>query len=120
MGYHRVCPRDLFNEAQLLKCMGQISLFILDDVLPGLHMEGPEFEEAGPGFQIEQDESDGSISVVNLRFSDRNGEPVYFYTPLNSRDKWPLMMNYKEETYYCFQENGALLFSDKKFTEELD
>ena len=118
MGYHRVCPRDLFNESQLLKCVGKISLFILDDVLPGLHMDDEECGERG--FNIVQDPSDGSISVCNLRFSDRNGDPAYFYVPLNSRDKWPLMMNYKEETYYCFQENGDLLFSDKKFTEELD
>lgn len=28
--YRRVLPRDLFNEAKLLKCLGQLSLMIHD------------------------------------------------------------------------------------------
>ena len=30
MTYRRVLPRDLFNEAKLLKCLGQLALIIHD------------------------------------------------------------------------------------------
>lgn len=32
--YQRVIPRDLFNEAKLLKCLGRLSLFIHDGKSP--------------------------------------------------------------------------------------
>lgn len=42
-----------------------------------------------PGFDIDQDATDGSISVANLPFSI-SGRSYRLYRPLNSRQPWPL------------------------------
>lgn len=85
MSYLRVLPRDAFNESSLLKCIGKLTLLIHDGKLPEW-----SFSHDNEAFQIEQDESDGSISVANIEFV-RNGERVRVCTPLNSRRKWPAM-----------------------------
>jgi len=103
MGYHRVLPRDLFNEANLLKCLGKLTCLIHDEMIQGLNVN---HENESEGFQINQDPNSGAINCSNLQFFDNNGTPVYFHTPLNDRDKWPLMMEYKGEEYYCFFKNG--------------
>lgn len=88
MSYLRVIPRDLFNEANLLKCVGKVSILLGN-------MQGHEAafnDDAFQSFDIEQDESDGSISIVNVVLNVR-GAPVRLYTPLNSRAPWPLWLH---------------------------
>ncbi len=58
MAYLRVIPRDLFNEGNLLKCLGRI--YINLESLPGI---SAELVETGGPFHIEQNEDDGSIYV---------------------------------------------------------
>ena len=96
MSYYRVIPRDLFNESKLLKCMGKIALLVEDGMIPGLTID--EYPEDA-GFQVEQGIS-GEIFIANLIFTDKQGEEVFFYTPLNSKEAWPLEMVYKDEIYY--------------------
>lgn len=93
MTYHRVIPRDLFNEANLLKCMGR--LWILLDQRRDLPCQlGAEKNETDPGdhtgesFDIQQNE-DGALCVVNLPFRIR-GNRFTLSRPLNSREPWPL------------------------------
>lgn len=112
MTYQRVCPRDLFNESKLLKCIGKISLLIHDYQIPGLYIRDDELDQ---GFEIDQNPNDGSISITNLRFSDEGGEPVYFSTSMNSKENWPLTMEYKGEEYYPLSESGELQISDRLF-----
>ena len=112
MTYKRVCPRDLFNEAKLLKCLGFVSLLIHEGKIPGLTMN---HENESLGFIIEQDGTDGSIYVSNLHFFDENGTPVYFYHPLNNKENFPLRMKYKDEEYYFFNENGKMMIHEKIF-----
>jgi hypothetical protein len=100
--YRRVIPRDLFNEAKLLKCIGKMSVLIHDERIPNLNIT---HENESKGFIIAQDH-DGSIYVDNVFFFDNNGTPVYFHTPLNSKENWPLIMLYKEEEYFPFNDNG--------------
>lgn len=109
--YRRVMPRDLFNEANLLKCYGQIYLNLekcpwCDAVLlhPG---EEP--------FLVAQDES-GSLFLANVRFVVR-GSTCTLKRPLNSRAPWPL---YVEEWNgaYCLDE--ILVFDEQgNFSEEM-
>jgi len=74
MSYSRVIPRDFFNEAKLLKCMGQLSLAILDGMTP----EGITItvEETGEPFQIELDD-DGYLYLTNYEMFV-NGRAVAF------------------------------------------
>jgi hypothetical protein len=61
--YNRVIPRDLFNEAKLLKCLGQLCLLIDKGQCPGLSVVQPPCDNNA--FRILQDQSDGSIYVSN-------------------------------------------------------
>lgn len=102
MSYRRVLPRDLFNESKLLKGLGKIALMIHNGTLPIVM----NHEDERSGFQIDQNPSDGSISVTNLHFFDNNGTPIYFYHRLNDKSDWTLMMEFKNETYYAFFDDG--------------
>lgn len=105
MSYQRVIPRDLFNEANLLKCYGQ--LYIATEGNPRARFT----EEFPDSFDVVQRADDGFLLIENLPF--RIG--IYNYNlvrPLNSRESWPL---YAErigdpdwESIAVFDESGKL------------
>lgn len=93
--FNRVIPRDLFNEAKLLKCLGQLSLVLHDGkdsagrpLPPGLEIEfvEPEYAE---GFRVVQNPADGGLSCAAVR-ATFNGHPVRLFSVYNSRDNFPL------------------------------
>lgn len=88
MSYIHVIPRDLFNEAKLLKCLGQLALFILDRMhVPGglaINSDTPE-----DGFQIEQDDNSGALYCSNWECTYA-GRLIGLNTPYNSKDAYPL------------------------------
>lgn len=86
MTYLRVIPRDLFNEANLLKCLGRLVL-IADDACPGGGFRFVDYD--GEPFRIEQDENTGAIECTSLQLLI-DGRPVRLTRPLNSREAWPL------------------------------
>lgn len=86
MSYQRVIPRDLFNEANLMKCYGQLYL-----ELEHMNVPGVELEHHGDNFIITQDESSGDLTINNILLVV--GRKTYgFYRPLNSREGWPLYL----------------------------
>lgn len=100
--YQRVLPRDAFNEANLLKCIGQLTLLVLDKPPFGL-----TYEYDGQPFDIRMDDC-GELSVSNIQFY-LNNEPVFFTRPLNSRAPWPL---YEAETGNpVFDDNGNYILT---------
>jgi hypothetical protein len=104
----RVLPRDAFNDANLLKCIGQLVLFIED----GKINLGYEYD--GEPFDIVQDESDGSTFVRNISFytpgdNGHAGELIRHRRPLNSRNVWPLMLYLNDNEYYAFDEKGNFM-----------
>lgn len=106
--YTRVIPRDFFNEAKLLKCMGLLSLMILDNKTPC----DIRIQEDGEPFQIELTE-DGSLFVANY--------PVFvkdtlclFKTTYNSKANYPLICEYDYCEYRVFDESGNW---DEEFLE---
>lgn len=83
--YTRVIPRDLFNEAKLLKCLGK--LCILAESTPGLTVT-----HDGEPFDIWQDESSGGLFCLNVKVEVLNGGGLqHCWLPYNSREDWPLM-----------------------------
>ena len=101
MSYSRVIPRDLFNEANLLKCLGK--LYINLEAYGNI---GASMMNDGDDFIIAQNEDDGSIYCVNVHLM-KNGESVSLFRPLNSRIEWPLMFNnYEDETNLVFDDFG--------------
>lgn len=107
MSYTRVVPRDLFNDANLLKCLGQLYLNI--DNVPKQSFELSDLDGVD-GFPIEQDEADGS-TYCPLVTAVVNGDEFQFSRPMNSREPWPLLMrcqtNYDFDEIPVFTNNGA-------------
>lgn len=105
----RVLPRDAFNDANLLKCIAQLTMLIEDGAK---EVEGLTFHYDGEPFNIRQDESDGSTHVANIQFWLKR-HLVLMRRPLNSRDAWPLLMIHNGEEYYIFGKDGNILPSFK-------
>jgi hypothetical protein len=83
MSYLRVIPRDLFNEANLLKCYGTLWIAIEG------HRQAKFSQECMDSFPIVMRDDDGSLCIDGL-FLDV-GEAQYRLTrPCNSREPFPL------------------------------
>lgn len=100
VGYLRVIPRDLFNEASLLKCLGR--LWIETE----RYQPKVTFEHDGMAFDVWQDE-DGNLSIRNMEVFI-NGTPHHVQRPLNSREPWPLYLNTGEDYIPVFTDDGQL------------
>ena len=89
--YTRVIPRDLFNESKLLKCLGQLSLLVLD----GVDANGRttpttlKIESDGGPFIIEQDQSDGNIYCRTVVITIRD-VLIWVSSRLNCKSPFPL------------------------------
>lgn len=114
MGYQRTLPRDLFNEANLLKCLGRLWMLLEDYAPPGFQMV---FDWPNRGFQIEQDPSDGSIYCTNIKVRNGAGKWVTPFRPLNSRDQWPLYIQDGDDEIQVFEEDGGLACLTDEFLE---
>lgn len=102
MNYIRVIPRDLFNEANLLKWMGRVYIQseYTDDVKVELTDEGSK-----GGFRIMQSPADGSIYVENVIVTVK-GRRVHLFTGLNSRSELPLYAEYGSKVESVFDSEG--------------
>ena len=109
--YHRVIPRDLFNEAGLLKALGRVALLILEGLAPD-GMELRQTTEGAP-FTIEQDPADGQIFCGNFTLVVGRLRGA-LSRPLNSRDAWGL---YLTDTYT--QQELTVFDAEGNFTQEL-
>jgi hypothetical protein len=103
MSYIRVLPRDLFNEASLLKCYGRLWIAL---ETAGEHRACFVTEDAA-SFEIEQDESSGAIYIANVVFTV-HGKPVRLSRPLNSRAPWPFYAETEDDAIAVFDDNGNL------------
>lgn len=99
----RVLPRDAFNDANLLKCIGMLTLLIQDGMCHGL-----TFEYDGEPFDIQQDDGDGSTRVENITFITNGGRVFMPKRGCNSRDAYPLYFSFDDEEMYIFDDNGKL------------
>jgi|SRR5580692_2783231 hypothetical protein len=103
--YLRVLPRDLFNEAKLLKCIGQLALSIHD----GFPLKGMTMYHEGDPFDITLLD-DGYLAVRNIDFAIGETQLV-FKSQYNSKANYPLYCEHDYCEYLVFDEQG-------KFTQE--
>ena len=101
MTYIRVVPRDLFNEASLLKCVGKVVLMIEDGMIPWL-----SYRYDGEAFNVMQNVSSGGIYIANIEFF-ANNKTLSHERPLNSRKAWPLYFETEENSYSVFDEDNG-------------
>lgn len=106
MSYQRVIPRDLFNEAKLLKCLGALALHIHDYRPAGVTLNHFAEDE---GFRIEQNPDSGALYCSNLELT-AHGTVIGLSTPYNCKDAYPLNFadDSAEEDGRVFNEDGSL------------
>lgn len=103
MSYIRVLPRDAFNEGNLLKCIGMLTLKIEDGLAPDW-----AYRFTGESFIIQQNQGDGSLVVANIEFIYK-GRAVIVFRPLNARELYPLYAQpYEGDEFKVFDEFGRL------------
>jgi hypothetical protein len=100
----RVLPRDAFNDANLLKCIGMLTMLIEDGAIDWL-----QYEYDGQAFDIRQDGASGATFVNNITFSIKDGDYIQHERPLNSRGNWPLVLFIDGEEQEAFDEKGAFI-----------
>ena len=100
--YIRVVPRDFFNEAKLLKCMGVLALAISDYKLP--ENIKIEINESGKPFEILLNEEFDLLVVSNYEVKI-NGEEYIVGTSYNSKSNFPFKV-VDDEEILIFDENG--------------
>lgn len=108
--YQRVIPRDLFNEAVLLKCLGKVALWIHEGMLPLLtaeHTTMGDSDQHTQGFDVRLTEC-GLLFAGSLRFYLCGRRQVLFVTTYNSREPWPLLWcwSYDGDMLPVFADNG--------------
>lgn len=92
--YNRVIPRDLFNEANLLKCLGKLVLLTDESSLYNFI----EYEHIRNEFEIVQDQYSGDIYCINVNFFLKSENSfIELFIPLNSREPWPLYYRLEED-----------------------
>lgn len=118
MSYQRVIPRDLFNEAKLLKCLGQLALYIHDYRPSGLQLIHFAEDE---GFRIEQDPNDGALYCANMELVCA-GSVINLRSPYNCKDAYPLRFadSGAEEEGRVFNEDGTLSNEFRNLTALLE
>lgn len=109
MTYARVIPRDLFNEASLLKCLGH--LWLKTEGYQGQSPRPVLILHTGNEWFIRQDPSDGSIRSGAISVIIR-GRTYDHYRPLNSREPWPLWLTLRNDPdadhFRAFTDDGDL------------
>lgn len=110
LSYNRVAPRDLFNEANFLKCLGQLAMAIIDGHLPHIYFDEDTYSQVGtPLMQNE----DGDLCLVYDLFKFKcDDDAILIFRPLNSREPWPI---------YTINEDGervSLFDADGKITDQ--
>ncbi len=114
--YHRVLPRDLFNEAKLLKCLGQLALKIHDGVPWPLTIEH-ETQYGGQGFRIGQDQSSGDLFCQNVTVRIA-GQLLFLRSSYNSKHPYPLHLSHTEQgEIVVFDDNGEFASEFVQFME---
>lgn len=111
MTYRRVIPRDLFNEANLLKCYGQLWLELeklgLQDYL--------DHHATDEQFRIRQSSADGSLTIQNVILVVR-GRMIHLRRPLNARSPYPLWADPGEgDELQVFNSDGTLSDEMREF-----
>jgi hypothetical protein len=116
MSYARVLPRDLFNEAKLLKCLGRLTLLIHDaDGATPLRFEHVDEES---GFIIEQDESSGDLFCRNLGFFVGDYE-LSLFSKYNSKEAYPLYFMEVDDSGFIFDDDGEFSIEFKALVRHI-
>ncbi len=118
--YDRVLPRDLFNEAKLLKCMGQLALLIHEGKGRKwkLNMEHITDQPEESGFVICQNLATGGLYVDNLCLQFR-GSDIPVECDYNSKRPYPLVVMHPTCLCDVFDDDGTFSQAFKDYLDSL-
>lgn len=97
--YRRAVPRDLFNEANLLKGLGRLCLLCFDGKIE------LTFSHAGDGFHVEQDQSSGELRCPDVKFFLR-GRELLITSSYNDRTGYTLLVDTDGDQLQVLTESG--------------
>jgi hypothetical protein len=108
-------PRDFFNYATLMRCLGKLSVAIHDEMTNGVKLT-QEVDQDNP-FQVEFDQYANCLSVKNYSvYWHKRSERVRLdlWTPYNSEARYPLFTTVGGEELKVLDKDGkfALVPSD--------
>lgn len=106
MSYKRVVPRDFFNESKLLKCLGAFEIAVMNHMCNGIPIKTCLISESG--FEIKQDDSDGSLYCSNYVVSI-NDKELRLFTSYNDKSGYPLFAEYNGEIHQVFDDDGNFI-----------
>jgi hypothetical protein len=114
-GWIHEAPRDFFNYATLMRCLGKLSVAILDEMTNDMRLT-EELDTDNP-FQVEFDQHSNVLSVKNHSvYWHKGGEKVRLdlWVPYNSMEQYPLYTMIGDEELEVLDEDGkfALKLSD--------
>lgn len=113
--YQRVLPRDLFNEAKLLKCLGRLVLLIHDRKIPFI---GEVIHDGEPFIIALNDE--GSLIVTNVTIKV-NKSAFTFKTTYNAKSNYPFYLETKDYSeVLVFDEGGEFTEEFIEFVKTID
>lgn len=114
--YTRVIPRDLFNEAKLLKSLGRLALLIHNGEAP------PTLEAVNDGdeFRIDQRADDGGLYVCSGLYFRVRSLILELYSCYNSKDGYTLVCNAGEAgEIVVFDQDGTLATEFTAYVESI-
>ena len=101
--YTRVIPRDLFNEAGLLKSLGRLAIALGETDSHNASFAQDQLDS----FNVSQNPSDGSFEVTNLDLII-HGKRWALRRSLNSRASYGLWAVLGDEEVDVLEEDGSL------------
>lgn len=113
--YTRVIPRDLFNEAKLLKCYGQLALHIHNgDCPPGLLIEHTNT------WRVDQHPDCGGLYFSFGMIVSAGGMRLDLRTTYNSKLAYPLLCtDTKDGVFYVFTDDGVFTSEFSEYCRKL-
>ena len=94
--FMRVIPRDLFNEAALLKCLGKIALMAHNGIVEKLKMVYEPYDngngEECEGFLILQDDGSGDLYCNNVAAINADGDNCLVFRKYNDKSQWSVLI----------------------------
>lgn len=104
--YQRVIPRDLFNEAKLLKSLGQLCLMIHDGKAP----DGLEFLNFHSDINPIVQTNCGYLIHSHIQFMYK-GQTLIFGSLTNSKNNYTLFLLTDDEEIPVFNSDATFNFS---------
>lgn len=91
--YQRVIPRDLFNEAKLLNCLGKLVIAWEESEIAAIPHVSIAHE--GQFFVVIQRQADGGLQCTTVEFFVGDLS-LDLYVPYNSKERFPLRLDVED------------------------